>query len=1337
MGKISSFKRVLSVLLAMVLLLSSMAVAGVSAATGQAYHYTFDEVYGGKKYATDYYVYNSGMQMHTNNNIMDDAGVRTEFVQEGENGSNAIKMMYTANAENTATQQYASFSVPNNTGAKVDGRNNNQTAHAVANRAYRITVKYKVNACPTPAALYFAIGMGALGGNPLALASFYPVKIMDITTTTDGWVTASAAVVAAVKNGIYFVLDTPDDTNRAGTEVLIDNIDIVPIDVSTISFDSDGGTEVAPFYGEWDTAITYPADPVKEGYAFDGWYQTNGSDKPVNFPHSDLQLVAKWRDLATWSFESEEIGAQLSLDANYPAKVTDAQKYSGSKSLAVESKNKTAVARAQVAVYDGVGKRVAMEKGKNYRLSFWAYVPDTATAEINYWLTATDDEAAYTDSAQKDAEKIYEASAVGVTKGAWQEITAVIEDAAVSGNVRFGITLNSTTPATFYVDDINIKEIIPTQPDEGTWSFEDEANNTVLDLNTTTTEVMTVTNELAHAGLHSVRVDSNANGDACPQLMVKDEDGDQITVEAGRDYFISFWTMVPAGGFTSDFNYWFTASTDANCYTSSYSKTPYVIAEGIAAQSAENGQWQRITTYIEDCKLDGMLRLGVSADAADSQPVVFYLDDILVQEIEDGANVVQDFDGYALEQKLSLNSDDKTTITVSDDVAYSGTHSAMISSNTKAGNARPQMMVKDGLDRQITVYKGRKYQVTFKVYIPATQQDYGLSYWLAAYEDDTCFSDSGVSKDTCQIASVAVEPDLRTKGVWSDVVIEISNCAYSGKLRLGITGDWGMAHKFYIDDLTVTEEVIEPDLYADSFERYDVDKVLDINTDASSITVTKDDSHAGFYSAKVVTTGNSVYDAPQLMVNDFRTRNISVTKGNKYNISFWVLLPTTAADHNVQFWLAAVDNDTAFTDATKTNIIYAPETVTIAEKGAWQNVVLSIDSCPFSGKLRLGITGDTDAAHIFYIDDILVEERVSTPADPAAMNFENLQPDQTININTINNHNLGVSTVTIVDTEAYTGSQSALFQAFTNGGDERAQINVTDGAGNQVKVEQGKDYILSFWVKVPTTEDYFSFSYWAAAVPDDMLNTQFRQNESNGPKKNNYVIGEVSFATQPTPGSWQLIKLPISDCKHAGNLRVGITHGNATPFVAKFYIDDIIITPPDYVTVKFDTNGSEDKYDDVTIISDTLVPFEGVDPYRYGYDFMGWYTSKDFAKDSYIDIKTQTIIGKTGDVVTLYACWKEWEEEKAEYQEKVDEYVTEYYTEKVWVGDKNLPKPIETGNAPIVNDAAPIQVTPDPIVIDSDGVPPWLIVVIIVCAVAVVGGGAAIAAILLKKNKKA
>ena len=62
----------------------------------------------------------------------------------------------------------------------------------------------------------------------------------------------------------------------------------------TITFDTAGGSAVASITQDYGTAITAPADPTREGYTFIGW------DKaiPTTMPAENMIITAKWRDIA-------------------------------------------------------------------------------------------------------------------------------------------------------------------------------------------------------------------------------------------------------------------------------------------------------------------------------------------------------------------------------------------------------------------------------------------------------------------------------------------------------------------------------------------------------------------------------------------------------------------------------------------------------------------------------------------------------------------------------------------------------------------------------------------------------------------------------------------------------------------------------------------------------------------------------------------------------------------------------------------------------------------------------------------------------------------------------
>ncbi|WP_337561237.1 InlB B-repeat-containing protein, partial [Prevotellamassilia timonensis] len=59
----------------------------------------------------------------------------------------------------------------------------------------------------------------------------------------------------------------------------------------TITFDANGGSEVAPITQDYNTAITAPDAPTREGYTFMGWNE----ELPATMPARDLTLTAQWQ----------------------------------------------------------------------------------------------------------------------------------------------------------------------------------------------------------------------------------------------------------------------------------------------------------------------------------------------------------------------------------------------------------------------------------------------------------------------------------------------------------------------------------------------------------------------------------------------------------------------------------------------------------------------------------------------------------------------------------------------------------------------------------------------------------------------------------------------------------------------------------------------------------------------------------------------------------------------------------------------------------------------------------------------------------------------------------
>ena len=61
----------------------------------------------------------------------------------------------------------------------------------------------------------------------------------------------------------------------------------------TITFDTNGGSEIAPITQDYGTEITAPDNPTRKGYTFRGW----DKEIPETMPAENITITARWRDI--------------------------------------------------------------------------------------------------------------------------------------------------------------------------------------------------------------------------------------------------------------------------------------------------------------------------------------------------------------------------------------------------------------------------------------------------------------------------------------------------------------------------------------------------------------------------------------------------------------------------------------------------------------------------------------------------------------------------------------------------------------------------------------------------------------------------------------------------------------------------------------------------------------------------------------------------------------------------------------------------------------------------------------------------------------------------------
>ena len=135
----------------------------------------------------------------------------------------------------------------------------------------------------------------------MTLTAKWTANSYTIAFDTDG-----GSAVAPITQDYGTAITAPADPTREGYTFIgwdkaipstmpAENVTITAkwkVNQYTITFDSNGGSAVAPITQDYGTAITAPADPTREGYTFIGW------DKaiPATMPAGDMTITAKWKD---------------------------------------------------------------------------------------------------------------------------------------------------------------------------------------------------------------------------------------------------------------------------------------------------------------------------------------------------------------------------------------------------------------------------------------------------------------------------------------------------------------------------------------------------------------------------------------------------------------------------------------------------------------------------------------------------------------------------------------------------------------------------------------------------------------------------------------------------------------------------------------------------------------------------------------------------------------------------------------------------------------------------------------------------------------------------------
>ena len=171
----------------------------------------------------------------------------------------------------------------------------------------------------------------AIGGTEMGNKEYWAKwEINQYTITFD---TNGGSEIAPITQDYGTEITAPDNPTRKGytfkgwdkeipETMPADNITVKAqwgINQYTITFDTNGGNEIAPITQDYGTEITVPADPTRKGYTFKGW----DKEIPETMPADNITVKAQWEiNQYTITFDTNGGSEIAPITQDYGTKIT-------------------------------------------------------------------------------------------------------------------------------------------------------------------------------------------------------------------------------------------------------------------------------------------------------------------------------------------------------------------------------------------------------------------------------------------------------------------------------------------------------------------------------------------------------------------------------------------------------------------------------------------------------------------------------------------------------------------------------------------------------------------------------------------------------------------------------------------------------------------------------------------------------------------------------------------------------------------------------------------------------------------------------------------------------